>query len=55
MEGSWMLRNDSLQTPGALQTPQLTSTVLRENPRQAAEHMPDQDSEPGSESDFVHK
>ncbi|XP_051556683.1 cohesin subunit SA-1-like isoform X2 [Myxocyprinus asiaticus] len=54
VEGSWMMRNDTLQTPGALQTPQLTSTVLRENPRQAAEHMPDQDSEPGSESDFVH-
>uniref|UniRef100_A0AAY4EWZ2 SCD domain-containing protein n=1 Tax=Denticeps clupeoides TaxID=299321 RepID=A0AAY4EWZ2_9TELE len=44
MEGSWMMRNDTLQTPGALQTPQLTSTVLRENPRQAADHVPDQDS-----------
>lgn len=54
VEGSWMMRNDTLQTPGALQTPQLTSTVLRENPRQAAEHIPDQDSEPGSESDYVH-
>ncbi|XP_062381485.1 cohesin subunit SA-1a [Sardina pilchardus] len=54
MEGSWLMRNDTLQTPGALQTPQLTSTVLRENPRQAAEHLPDQDSEPGSETDFVH-
>uniref|UniRef100_A0A665WU40 Cohesin subunit SA n=1 Tax=Echeneis naucrates TaxID=173247 RepID=A0A665WU40_ECHNA len=31
VEGSWMMRNDTLQTPGALQTPQLTSTVLREN------------------------
>uniref|UniRef100_A0A672QBU8 Cohesin subunit SA n=1 Tax=Sinocyclocheilus grahami TaxID=75366 RepID=A0A672QBU8_SINGR len=51
VEGSWMMRNDTLQTPGALQTPQLTSTVLRENPRQAAEHL----SEPGSESDYVHK
>uniref|UniRef100_A0A8D0APE8 Cohesin subunit SA n=1 Tax=Sander lucioperca TaxID=283035 RepID=A0A8D0APE8_SANLU len=40
-------------TPGALQTPQLTSTVLREN--RPAEHMPDPDSEPGSENDFVHK
>uniref|UniRef100_A0A671SZ50 Cohesin subunit SA n=1 Tax=Sinocyclocheilus anshuiensis TaxID=1608454 RepID=A0A671SZ50_9TELE len=50
VEGSWMMRNDTLQTPGALQTPQLTSTVLRENPRQAAEHL----SEPGSESDYVH-
>uniref|UniRef100_A0A8C9SVN9 Cohesin subunit SA n=1 Tax=Scleropages formosus TaxID=113540 RepID=A0A8C9SVN9_SCLFO len=55
VEGSWLMRNDTIQTPGALQTPQLTSTVLRENPRQAAEQMPDQDSEPGSESDFVHK
>ncbi|XP_051554994.1 cohesin subunit SA-1a isoform X3 [Myxocyprinus asiaticus] len=54
MEGSWMMRNDTLQTPRALQTPQLTSTVLRESPRQAAEHMPDPDSEPGSESDYVH-
>ncbi|KAI7809375.1 putative cohesin subunit SA-1 [Triplophysa rosa] len=54
LEGSWMMRNDTLRTPGALQTPQLTSTVLRENPRQAAEHIPDQDSEPGSESDYVH-
>ncbi|XP_056597588.1 cohesin subunit SA-1a [Triplophysa dalaica] len=54
LEGSWLMRNDTLQTPGALQTPQLTSTVLRENPRQAAEHIPDQDSEPGSESDYVH-
>ncbi|NP_001349269.1 cohesin subunit SA-1a isoform X1 [Danio rerio] len=54
MEGSWMMRNDSIQTPGGLQTPQLTSTVLRENPRQAAEHLPEQDTEPGSESDYVH-
>uniref|UniRef100_A0A8C2Q8L0 Cohesin subunit SA n=1 Tax=Cyprinus carpio TaxID=7962 RepID=A0A8C2Q8L0_CYPCA len=55
VESSWMMRNDTLQTPGALQTPQLTSTVLRENPRQAAEHLPEQNSEPGSESDYVHK
>uniref|UniRef100_A0AAY4EVU7 Cohesin subunit SA n=1 Tax=Denticeps clupeoides TaxID=299321 RepID=A0AAY4EVU7_9TELE len=55
MEGSWMMRNDTLQTPGALQTPQLTSTVLRENPRQAADHVPDQDSsEAGSEPDYIH-
>ncbi|XP_077945758.1 cohesin subunit SA-1a isoform X2 [Gasterosteus aculeatus] len=53
VESSWMLRNDTLQTPGALQTPQLTSTVLREN-RPADQHMPDPDSEPGSENDFVH-
>ncbi|KAM9842853.1 cohesin subunit SA-1a [Aulostomus maculatus] len=52
VEGSWMMRNDTLQTPGALQTPQLTSTVLREN--RPAEHLPDPDSEPGSENDFVH-
>ncbi|XP_056151233.1 cohesin subunit SA-1a [Lampris incognitus] len=52
MEGSWMMRNDTIQTPGALQTPQLTSTVLREN--RPAEHMPDPDSEPGSENDYVH-
>ncbi|MEQ2165946.1 hypothetical protein GOODEAATRI_022381 [Goodea atripinnis] len=48
-----MIRNDTLQTPSALQTPQLTSTVLREN--RPAEHMPDPDSEPGSENDYVHK
>ncbi|XP_026195367.1 cohesin subunit SA-1a [Anabas testudineus] len=52
VEGSWMLRNDTLQTPGPLQTPQLTSTVLREN--RPVEHMPDPDSEPGSENDYVH-
>lgn len=52
VEGSWLMRNDTLPTPGALQTPQLTSTVLREN--RPAEHMPDPDSEPGSENDFVH-
>ncbi|XP_068195157.1 cohesin subunit SA-1 isoform X1 [Antennarius striatus] len=52
VEGSWMMRNDTLQTPGALQTPQLTSTVLREN--RPAEHMADPDSEPGSENDYVH-
>uniref|UniRef100_A0A673N0V2 Cohesin subunit SA n=1 Tax=Sinocyclocheilus rhinocerous TaxID=307959 RepID=A0A673N0V2_9TELE len=42
VEGSWVMRNDTLQTPGGLHTPQLTSTVLRENPRQAADHIPDQ-------------
>lgn len=52
VEGSWMMRNDTLQTSGALQTPQLTSTVLREN--RPAEHIPDPDSEPGSENDYVH-
>lgn len=55
VDGSWMMRNDTLQTPGALQTPQLTSTVLRENPRQAAEHIPEPDSsEAGSEPDYLH-
>lgn len=54
VESSWMMRNDTLQTPGGLPAPQLTSTVLRENPRQAAEHMPDPDSEPASETDYVH-
>lgn len=54
VESSWMMRNDTLQTPGGLPAPQLTSTVLRENPRQAAEHMPDPDSEPGSETDYIH-
>ncbi|XP_055058156.1 cohesin subunit SA-1a [Misgurnus anguillicaudatus] len=54
VESSWMMRNDTLQTPGGMPTPQLTSTVLRENPRQAAEHIPDPDSEPGSETDYVH-
>uniref|UniRef100_A0A8C5D5N4 Cohesin subunit SA n=1 Tax=Gadus morhua TaxID=8049 RepID=A0A8C5D5N4_GADMO len=54
VEGSWLMRSDTtLQTPGPLQPPQLTSTVLREN--RAAEHLPDPDSEPGSENDFVHK
>uniref|UniRef100_A0A8B9HFT0 Cohesin subunit SA n=1 Tax=Astyanax mexicanus TaxID=7994 RepID=A0A8B9HFT0_ASTMX len=56
VDGSWVMRNDTIQTPGGLQTPQLTSTVLRENPRQAAEHIPEQDSsEPGSEPDYIHK
>ncbi|XP_070969295.1 cohesin subunit SA-1-like [Oncorhynchus clarkii lewisi] len=55
VEASWLCGNDGLQTPGALTTPQLTSTVLRENPRQAADtHLPDHDSEPGSENDYVH-
>ncbi|KAJ8279289.1 hypothetical protein COCON_G00063550 [Conger conger] len=54
VEGSWLVRNDTLPTPSALQTPQLTSTVLRENPRQAPQHLPDQDSEPSSEPDYMH-
>uniref|UniRef100_A0A8C5SV26 Cohesin subunit SA n=1 Tax=Laticauda laticaudata TaxID=8630 RepID=A0A8C5SV26_LATLA len=55
LEGSWLNRNDSIQTPGALQTPQLTSTVLRENTRQIGEQIPEHESEPGSEQDFLNK
>ncbi|XP_029473133.1 cohesin subunit SA-1 isoform X1 [Rhinatrema bivittatum] len=54
MDNTWMTRNDTIQTPGALQTPQLTSTVLRENPRQMAEQIQEQESEHGSEPDFLH-
>ncbi|XP_053166181.1 cohesin subunit SA-1 isoform X3 [Hemicordylus capensis] len=54
LEGSWLNRNDSIQTPGALQTPQLTSTVLRENTRQIGEQIQEHESEPGSEQDFLH-
>lgn len=56
VDSTWLNRNDTIQTPAVLHTPQLTSTVMRENPRQAAEHnMEDQESERGSESDFVQK
>ncbi|KAM4693345.1 cohesin subunit SA-1 [Discoglossus pictus] len=54
IDSSWVTRNDTIQTPGALQTPQLTSTVLRENPRQMPEQMPEQESEHSSEPDFLH-
>nr|XP_056706546.1 cohesin subunit SA-1 isoform X2 [Euleptes europaea] len=54
LEGSWLNRNDSIQTPGALQTPQLTSTVLRENTRQIGEQIQEHESEPGAEQDFLH-
>ncbi|XP_043926285.1 cohesin subunit SA-1 [Protopterus annectens] len=54
VDGSWINRNDSIQTPGPLQTPQLTSTVLRENQRPAGEQMQEQESELSSESDFMH-
>uniref|UniRef100_A0A669PQA6 Cohesin subunit SA n=1 Tax=Phasianus colchicus TaxID=9054 RepID=A0A669PQA6_PHACC len=37
LEGSWLNRNENIHTPGALQAPQLTSTVLRENTRQMGE------------------
>ncbi|KAM3834835.1 cohesin subunit SA-1 isoform 2-T3 [Vipera latastei] len=53
LEGSWLNRNDNIQTPSALQTPQLTSTVLRENTRQIGEQIPEHESEPGSEQDFL--
>ncbi|CAL8273466.1 unnamed protein product [Merluccius merluccius] len=53
VDGSWLIRSDTtMPTPGPLQPPQLTSTVLRES--RPAEHLPDPDSEPGSENDFVH-
>uniref|UniRef100_A0A7N6F6P2 Cohesin subunit SA n=1 Tax=Anabas testudineus TaxID=64144 RepID=A0A7N6F6P2_ANATE len=52
VEGSWMLRNDTLQTPGPLQTPQLTSTVLREN--RPVEHMPDPDSDVSPVIRYIH-
>uniref|UniRef100_A0A8C0H6Q3 Cohesin subunit SA n=1 Tax=Chelonoidis abingdonii TaxID=106734 RepID=A0A8C0H6Q3_CHEAB len=55
LEGSWLNRNDTIQTPGALQTPQLTSTVLRENTRQMGEQIQEHESEHGSEQDFLHK
>ncbi|XP_034637731.1 cohesin subunit SA-1 isoform X2 [Trachemys scripta elegans] len=54
LEGSWLNRNDTIQTPGALQTPQLTSTVLRENTRQMGEQIQEHESEHGSEQDFLH-
>uniref|UniRef100_A0ACB8FA87 Cohesin subunit SA-1 n=1 Tax=Sphaerodactylus townsendi TaxID=933632 RepID=A0ACB8FA87_9SAUR len=54
LEGSWLNRNDTIQTPGALQTPQLTSTVLRENTRQIGEQIQEHESEPGAEQDFLH-
>ncbi|KAF7254340.1 Cohesin subunit SA-1 [Varanus komodoensis] len=54
LEGSWLNRNDNIQTPGPLQTPQLTSTVLRENTRQIGEQIQEHESEPGSEQDFLH-
>uniref|UniRef100_A0A669PTZ2 Cohesin subunit SA n=1 Tax=Phasianus colchicus TaxID=9054 RepID=A0A669PTZ2_PHACC len=39
LEGSWLNRNENIHTPGALQAPQLTSTVLRENTRQMGEQI----------------
>ncbi|XP_053565729.1 cohesin subunit SA-1 [Bombina bombina] len=54
IDNSWMTRNDTIQTPGGLQTPQLTSTVLRENQRQMPEQIPEQESEHSSEPDFLH-
>jgi len=55
LEGSWLNRNENIHTPGALQAPQLTSTVLRENTRQMGEQIQEHESEQGSEQDFLHK
>lgn len=55
LEGSWLNRNENIHTPGTLQTPQLTSTVLRENTRQMGEQIQEHESEQGSEQDFLHK
>ncbi|XP_041272327.1 cohesin subunit SA-1 isoform X3 [Onychostruthus taczanowskii] len=54
LEGSWLNRNENIHTPGTLQTPQLTSTVLRENTRQMGEQIQEHESEQGSEQDFLH-
>ncbi|KAJ7427866.1 hypothetical protein BTVI_01523 [Pitangus sulphuratus] len=54
LEGSWLSRNENIHTPGALQAPQLTSTVLRENTRQMGEQIQEHESEQGSEQDFLH-
>uniref|UniRef100_A0A8C3U340 Cohesin subunit SA n=1 Tax=Catharus ustulatus TaxID=91951 RepID=A0A8C3U340_CATUS len=43
LEGSWLNRNENIHTPGTLQTPQLTSTVLRENTRQMGEQIQEHD------------
>uniref|UniRef100_A0A8B9F898 Cohesin subunit SA n=1 Tax=Amazona collaria TaxID=241587 RepID=A0A8B9F898_9PSIT len=55
LEGSWLNRNENIHTPGTLQPPQLTSTVLRENTRQMGEQIQEHESEQGSEQDFLHK
>uniref|UniRef100_A0A8B9IIQ1 Cohesin subunit SA n=1 Tax=Anser cygnoides TaxID=8845 RepID=A0A8B9IIQ1_ANSCY len=54
LEGSWLNRNENIHTPGTLQAPQLTSTVLRENTRQMGEQIQEHESEQGSEQDFLH-
>ncbi|XP_068920018.1 cohesin subunit SA-1 isoform X2 [Petaurus breviceps papuanus] len=55
LDGTWLNRNDTtIQTPGALPTPQLTSTVLRENNRPIGEQIQEHESEHGSEPDFLH-
>uniref|UniRef100_A0A8C3CVY2 Cohesin subunit SA n=1 Tax=Cairina moschata TaxID=8855 RepID=A0A8C3CVY2_CAIMO len=43
LEGSWLNRNENIHTPGTLQAPQLTSTVLRENTRQMGEQIQEHD------------
>ncbi|XP_051481866.1 cohesin subunit SA-1 isoform X3 [Apus apus] len=54
LEGSWLNRTENIHTPGTLQPPQLTSTVLRENTRQMGEQIQEHESEQGSEQDFLH-
>uniref|UniRef100_A0A8C5TL73 Cohesin subunit SA n=1 Tax=Malurus cyaneus samueli TaxID=2593467 RepID=A0A8C5TL73_9PASS len=54
LEGSWLNRSENIHTPGTLQPPQLTSTVLRENTRQMGEQIQEHESEQGSEQDFLH-
>uniref|UniRef100_A0A8C7A8W8 STAG1 cohesin complex component n=1 Tax=Nothoprocta perdicaria TaxID=30464 RepID=A0A8C7A8W8_NOTPE len=54
LEGSWLNRTENIHTPGTLQAPQLTSTVLRENTRQMGEQIQEHESEQGSEQDFLH-
>ncbi|XP_072469678.1 cohesin subunit SA-1 isoform X2 [Notamacropus eugenii] len=55
LDGTWLNRNDTtIQTPGAMPAPQLTSTVLRENNRQIGEQIQEHESEHGSEPDFLH-
>uniref|UniRef100_A0A8C5TLB4 Cohesin subunit SA n=1 Tax=Malurus cyaneus samueli TaxID=2593467 RepID=A0A8C5TLB4_9PASS len=47
LEGSWLNRSENIHTPGTLQPPQLTSTVLRENTRQMGEQIQEHESEQG--------
>ncbi|EDL21033.1 stromal antigen 1, isoform CRA_a [Mus musculus] len=55
LDNTWLNRTDTMiQTPGPLPTPQLTSTVLRENSRPMGEQIQEPESEHGSEPDFLH-